>query len=122
MNTINTTIISLSNYLFFYGFRVILGYIRKQNVKLELINRINENFINNESKILTKSNTNDIVDSTICKSNEISDEDDENGNPGNVTIINKSNFIYRMISYHYSTESKVMNTTSLNYDTNTFKQ
>ena len=121
MNTINTTIISLSNYLFFYGFRVILGCIRKQNVKLELINRINENFISNESKILTKSNTGNNKNSIICKSNEISDEEDNNENRRS-TSIKKTSFIDRMINYHYTCETKIIYENSLcSSEINTFK-
>jgi len=44
-----TSIVSNSNYAFLYGFRLFLAFIQKQNIKLQFINNIIENFINNET-------------------------------------------------------------------------
>ncbi|ORX79299.1 periplasmic binding protein-like II [Anaeromyces robustus] len=44
-------IAAFSNYFFTYGYRIILGILNKQNVKLAFICQINQGFINNESVI-----------------------------------------------------------------------
>jgi len=112
IQTINIFIISIINYIFLYGIRVILGFIRKQNVKLQFINRISENFINNESKSQTKSNNNDTsnyINDSVYKTSTM-DENERNENEGNEnegnenleeTTTRRSKFISRMIDYHY---------------------
>jgi len=107
----NTTIISLCNYLFFYGFRIILGFIRKQNIKIEFINRINENFINNESQLKSKDCNNSNNNYSIYKTN-VMDDSETNGNTTTISA-NKSNFIKRMINYHFSSESCNANASSM---------
>jgi len=110
VQSINTTVISFSNYIFLYGFRIVLGFMRKQNIKLEFINRINENFINNETQLKSKTcNNNTNNDYSIYKTN-VMDDSENNGNETS-TSVNKSNFIRRMINYHFSTES--CNTSSM---------
>jgi len=42
-----TSFISISNYLFLYGFKLILAVMHKNNVKLSFIKKFNDNFINN---------------------------------------------------------------------------
>ncbi|ORX50629.1 periplasmic binding protein-like II [Piromyces finnis] len=41
-------IISISNYMLIYGFRLILAFIKKKNIRVELINKINKGFIEND--------------------------------------------------------------------------
>ena len=98
------SIISISNYTFLYGIRALLGFMSKQNVKLQFINNINEKFINSEAQ------THEVVqtyDSSTNNINTVVDyiENDENDETGE--NIEKS-FISRMLEYHYSTE--VLNT------------
>ena len=127
VQAINTTTISLSNYLFLFGFRILLGLIRKQSIKLELINRINDSFINNETQLQSKTcssssnnnkNDNNNNNNFIYKSNVMND----NGNTVNSESLssgNKTNFITRMISYHYSSKLYISSSSNI-AATNTF--
>ncbi|ORX44206.1 periplasmic binding protein-like II [Piromyces finnis] len=45
---------AVSNYVFLYGFRVIIGYFKKRNTKAEFVNKINQGFIESETNF-TKS-------------------------------------------------------------------
>jgi len=120
IQTVNISIISITNYIFLYGIRVFLGIIRKQNVKLQFINRINENFINNATQFQTKSYNKDATsfnnNVSIIKNN-IMDESEDNGNVETSTT--KSNFISRMIDYHYSTSIFSSNSGSVRVSTTT---
>jgi len=116
IQTINTTIISFSNYIFLYGFRILLGFMRKQNITLELINRINDSYIDNETQLKSKTYNNNNNKYSIYKSEEMNDSV-ENGN-STLKSANKSNFIKRMIKYHYS--SILINSNSNSIAINTF--
>jgi len=101
LQTVVISFISISNYILLYGFRLILAFIKKQNIKIKFVNSINEKFINNESQLQTKSTNNNNINSTIYKSSTT----DEYGDNGNNSIASKeTNFISRMINYHYSNE------------------
>jgi len=112
IQTLNMSIISIGNYIFLYGIRVFLGLFSKRNVKLRFINNINEQFINNETRILSKSLTpNDptFKSSETCNNNnnnnrsEIAETETEN-NTG-ISPLPSTNFILRMINYHYAKDS-----------------
>jgi len=106
IQTINISIISISNYIFLYGIRVFLGFIRKQNVKLQFINHINESFINNETQLQTKSYNTGTINYTNNSIYKTSTMDENEGNEVTERITTcKSNFISRMIDYHYSDDS-----------------
>jgi len=66
----------LSNYIFIYGYRIILGILRKQNVKMNFINKINNKFINSDYKSNFKSNRNSEFKTTELKNtlNTINEE------------------------------------------------
>jgi len=121
IQAVNISIISITNYIFLYGIRVFLGFIRKQNVKLQFINRINEKFVNNETQFQSKSykkdNTSFNNNCSVIKNN-IMDESVDNGNFETSTTI-KSNFISRMIDYHYSTSIFSSNSGSMKTSTTT---
>jgi len=103
-----TSFISISNYTFLYGIRLLLAFFRKQNVKLQLINNINDSFINNESQsdIKTKSYINysnknrnkDNANNTFsCRSVTVEDTEENKIVPSSV---GKTKFMSRMINYH----------------------
>jgi len=94
LQTVTTYTISMVNYVFLYGYRVFLGFIRKRDIKLQFINNINEKFINTESQLKTKTfDNNAFCDST----------DKENKNYTSISESdNKSKFLKRMINYHYT--------------------
>jgi len=50
-------LLSLSNYFLIFGFRIILKFLEKQNVKLTFINNINQAFINSQCKESYKEKT-----------------------------------------------------------------
>lgn len=105
-------IISLSNYILLYGFRLLLAFLNKQNVRLMFIYNINKEFINNTeySGSVSKSNRMNTITST--------DEDNTNGRSGSSKSNNNSNnhrnedtsyyresVISKIINYHYTTET-----------------
>jgi len=108
IQTVNTSIISITNYLFLYGIRLFFGFVRKQNIKIHLINNITQEFINNENLI----QTNTFNNVTFCSSN--------NNNEINAPASSrhKQNFISRMIDYHYSSSSLLIEERSVNTNSN----
>ena len=107
-------IISLSNYLFLYGFKLIIAFMNKKNVKLDFINRINDNFINNEDTSISKStveneksnyyskcittcdnNTNIEGNGTNIKSNIL--------NKGITSEVSHRSVLDKIMDYHYTT-------------------
>jgi len=97
--SLNVSIISITNYLLLYGFKVVIGLLRKQNVKMTFINNVNEKFINDESQL---------------QSEVLTNSDENNENTCIITLPNENNnFISRMIKYHYYEEDSSTN----NYDT-----
>ena len=110
LQTLITSIISISNYIFLYGFGLFLAFIKKQNIKLQFINNINEQFVNNETQLKIKTcDISHIVSTAHCESN-ITNESSKNKSQSTTTY-NQSNFISRMIDYHYQ---KSFSSNSLN--------
>ena len=110
IQTTISSIISISNYMFIYGFRLFFAFIRKQNIKIQFINNINEHFINNDAQFLTKNSTNGNVTfsyksyrSYINNSMEEDEEKEKLASPSNQQP-KQNKFISRMIEYHYSKE------------------
>jgi len=105
----------MANYIILYGIRLCLAFLKKQNVKLQFINNINEKFINNDSHMQTESQS--YYDKTtttnannnnnkLCKSFTMDDyEEYDNYDETNVSSNQQKSFISRMINYHYSAES-----------------
>ena len=113
LQLISTFAISVSNYLFLYGIRVFLGFIKKQNIKAQFINNINEKFINEEnlSQIKNSLNNNEFCDS------KVNDDDSKN-----YTLTSESyhkKFLKRMIDYHYTIYTNTNSATSTNITSNT---
>jgi len=108
--------VSLSNHFFFCGYRILLGFFNKQDIKLQFIQYINDNFINSQTS-QQKTNSN-------CYSTNINSSLENNTNNINVSnelsSVDKPNFIVRMINYHYSFYSAPNISTSSN-TYNTFK-
>jgi len=90
--TVNLCIISISNYLIIYGIKVIIGFVKKKNVKSQFINNINEKFINNESHVQSEE-----VDDNNYYSSINYEENDGKTKEGKA----KESFMSRMIKYHY---------------------
>jgi len=97
IQSISTSAVSLFNYILLYGIRVLLAFIKKQNVKLQFINNINEMFINNETIMKIEKTNGDYSLSRTRYENEDSVNDTIESSSNS-----KSNFITRMINYHYT--------------------
>jgi len=98
-------IISITNYLFLYGFRVLLLFISNQNVEYKIILKIRENFMNCETQSISQTQTqssNNENKSGIVSLNNKSEVSE---------AISKKSFISRMIEYHNTPKS---NTPSMN--------
>jgi len=85
------SIISISNYLFLYGIRLVLGFIGKKKIEFQFID---------ETQVLSRT-----YDSSNKSYKTIEDEENGNISPGAYGI----NFISRMINYHYTNESNTIN-------------
>jgi len=53
IQTIITSVISITNYISLFGFRIIFGLIRKQDLKAQFINNVYDNFAINETQMKT---------------------------------------------------------------------
>ncbi|ORX76241.1 hypothetical protein BCR32DRAFT_271394 [Anaeromyces robustus] len=101
--------LSLSNYVLLYGIRLIIGFLRKKDLKITFINNVNKGFINNES-----------VTSSVIKSSQINESsfvgtgtyDNCSNNYGvaestnstrNEHFSTKNSIISKMLDHHYLT-------------------
>jgi len=96
--------ISLSSYLFLYGYKLCLAFLRKKNIKLLYINSINKSFINDSDYSKSKSETrkeNVGFESEYC--NSYIDANNDNINTNTENKDNKDTLFSRLIDIHYST-------------------
>jgi len=94
-------LVSISNYIILYGIRLILGFLHKQNLKMQFVSDINKNFINNESKNATIDYNPSMYQSSMYENNE----------DGDVSVSQsqvQKNIFSKIIDYHYSTESYIV--------------
>lgn len=94
-------VIAISNYVFIYGYRLVLALFRKQDVKLQFINNINNNFINSMSVNNAKASqfATDNYDVSCAVGNNSNQETNES------TLVTKSSIFSKIIGYHYTTET-----------------
>jgi len=94
-----TSLVSISNYMFLYGSRLLVIFLFKnKDEELEIIQKIKENFATSDDYSQSKSNKSNCVSSkerTINEENEVKS--------GSYKM---NNFLSKMIDYHYSTESR----------------
>ncbi|ORX83748.1 hypothetical protein BCR32DRAFT_307857 [Anaeromyces robustus] len=126
INEILILLISFSNYILLYGFRIMIAFLKKQNIKLDFINRVNDRFINSQSTVESESSisqknnistinktTTNAENVTILKTNEMDNEtisnNDHNSNDTSYKKTERSKIISRIMNYHYSTESSIYN-------------
>jgi len=116
LQAMNTSIISIFNYLCLYGIRLLLAFIRKQNIRLKYISSINEKFINNETQLQSRvSRISDNGNISCDPASSPMYENEECGNSSTVLASKSSNFIARMIDYHYTPYSSLDNINSPAY-------
>jgi len=108
-------LISISNYIFNYGIKLIIGFFKKENLRLKFIKNIGKEFINKETINDSVLKTNVLNDesfktfSYISNSNSIITETNntvyynDSSNKINETTSIKQNFASRMINIHYTT-------------------
>lgn len=102
-------ITSITNYVFFYGYRIIIGLIKFERFRLSFVTKINKNFIENETvnknfDETTTTQNNEIVKTCTSEtSNETS---------------NKSSILSKIIDCHYN--SNMYDTTSYTKSFNTY--
>jgi len=107
IQTIITSVISITNYISLFGTRIIFGLIRKQDLKAQFINNIYDNFANNETQIKTN-NYNTFENNNIYKSKEIKITDIHDNNGYSTLSVDKSNSSTKN-DYHCTEESKFNN-------------
>jgi len=115
------SIMAVSNYLLLYGFRLILAFLKKQNLRLLFITNINQNFVNDESsQDISKSNqfTNkssnctkgtsykiDIKNSNSCDMEESNvTSNNENSSDEIHSTTRRTSIFAKIINYHYSSD------------------
>jgi len=100
--------ISVSNYTCLYGFLLLLAFFRKQNIKVQFIKRINDQFINYETQLARSISTNSNNKNSSYYAGEKSEDNSEN-NKNSTSEHNsstqKSNLLTKIIDYHYAKES-----------------
>jgi len=99
-------IISISNYVFLYGFRLIFAFLNKKNLKQLFINNINKKFINNESS----TNNSILKTAEICVTNQSSYSEESSNDTSKAPF--KTSIFTKIINYH--------NSTSAYYDNNNY--
>jgi len=109
LQSISTFVVSLSNYIFIYGIRVFLGFVRKKDIKLQFINNINEKFVNEKSLSEIKKT----VDTNGFCSLKINESGSRNLALASEST-HKKKFITRMIDYHYMNNNISNNISSSN--------
>jgi len=115
LHTFITSTIAISDYLILYGYRLLVAFIKKKDVKKEFISNINDKFINDESKPDYQTN----IDNSICRSNIMEEYNNNNTNENeedDAVTVNKSSFFTRMIDYHFvkeTTNSNFVNSSSI---------
>ncbi|ORX64394.1 hypothetical protein BCR32DRAFT_251124 [Anaeromyces robustus] len=101
--------ISITNYCFLYGFKLIYGFLHKTNLLVTFMNSVDKDFINNETNnsiVMTGELTMEPRCTSACLTsnsnnhiNLLSTISDDNSN----SKLSLSSFISRMIDYHYTT-------------------
>jgi len=99
---------SLSNYIFLYGYKLLLAFMKKQNIKLKFISNINKNFIEDNSCYKTQKEEESQVVKTVtiiatATDNDVA-ESCNNTEFHNENVIQKPSFFTKILNYHYSTE------------------
>jgi len=98
IQVITTSLVSISNYMFLYGSRLLVIFIFKdKDEELEIIQKIKENFATSDDYSRSKSKSTG-SSSTECKT--INEEND------NKSSIKMNYFLSKMIDYHYAKESR----------------
>ncbi|ORX41837.1 periplasmic binding protein-like II [Piromyces finnis] len=106
--------VSLINYICFYGFRIIQGFMAK-DIKSTFIKNINNKFISNEADGNSAVKTFDISvngQETIIDNNDVKKEDETCNNDNE-----SNNVVLKLISFHYKEEAASTN----NYTDNSIK-
>jgi len=95
--------ISISNFIFMYGFRILLIFFDKQNAELELIQKIRSNFKSSE----IQSTTINFISSNKTEENS------------NTSSTKKNNFFSRMVEYHnYKPSSSTISKPTSDFNSN----
>jgi len=85
-----------SNYIFIYGYRLIIAFFNKKDTKIQFIKNINDQFINSMSVSQSMKSTQYDTDANITSSST---------NASSNKTDSKSTIFSKLISYHYATET-----------------
>jgi len=108
-------IFSVTNYIFIFGFRIIIAFLKRNDSKLDIVKKINDNFINGismSSKIISTQNKSDSFQNSQISSNTINNSEKATG---------KLKIISKIITYHYSTENVISFRSPKTDEINTFQ-
>jgi len=91
-----------------YGFKLILAFLRKKDLKITFINNIYENFINNSDfqtqKSIEENFSNYKTEKTVEESDvTVTDPNDLSSDDGRKKYQRKKSLYTKIISYRYST-------------------
>ncbi|KAG4094545.1 hypothetical protein H8356DRAFT_1277005 [Neocallimastix lanati (nom. inval.)] len=117
METSIFIIFTVSNYFLLFGYRLVLAFMMKQNIKSEYINNVCKNFVSNKSmdqsnNNSSKTNSETYQTNAIDKSNEMSNTyNDQNMNDHKMSITPpaKIPIFTKIINCHYTITSGIYN-------------
>ncbi|ORX50628.1 hypothetical protein BCR36DRAFT_54015 [Piromyces finnis] len=114
-------IVAISNYILIYGFRLVFGFIKKKDIRIEFINKINKGFIDDKTELTIQPST---IQSSFVNDFNINSITDNNGTMKNDTnhhydinitdsidtgdsALSQNRSIYSKIMYiHFKTKSE----------------
>ena len=95
INLIINFIVAISNYIFIFGYRLVLGFARKTNVRIQTINKINNSFIEKDGKELNSNAQDSAQTSCYSKNMSFSDSNCYTTNNNNEYNNNNLSFVNR---------------------------
>ncbi|ORX42201.1 periplasmic binding protein-like II [Piromyces finnis] len=106
LNGILFLINSISNYIFLFGNKLFFAFMKKKNVKIAFINKINNHFINNDEEEEEESSTKNYPVNTISTNkdnNNNSNYDSNTFDEQNTSPV--TSLISKLVNYHFATET-----------------
>ncbi|KAL6595200.1 hypothetical protein U3516DRAFT_607950 [Neocallimastix sp. 'constans'] len=107
-------IMTISNYSFLYGYKLFSAFLKKKNLKLVFIKKINKNFVDESDNSREKSapyNTNTKIEGNVSSMNTLDDQNKSSTDYNNDEFrsYRRNSIFSKVLSYHYTTEGYSVN-------------
>lgn len=105
---------TISNYSFLYGYKLFSAFLKKKNLKLVFIKKINKNFVDESDNSREKSapyNTNTKIEGNVSSMNTLDDQNKSSTDYNNDEFrsYRRNSIFSKVLSYHYTTEGYSVN-------------